>query len=95
MTDTSGNAVERLLQDVTPGPWGVGEDQCVDDTWSIVTTSGGAVLANVNDRPARTANARFIATARDLVPALLARAEAAEKKLADARAALAQNKRDE
>lgn len=88
--DTNTEAVERLMDGVTPGPWLVGEDQCVDDTWSIVTTSGGAILANVNDRPARTANARFIAAARDLVPALLkerdeasARIEALEAFLAE------------
>lgn len=86
--DTSTEAVERLLENVTPGPWFVGEEQCVDDKWSIVTTSGGAILANVNDRPARTANAHFIAAARDLVQALLKERDDLQVKLAEAQAEL-------
>lgn len=54
----------------TPGPWLVGEDQCVDEAWSIVTTSGGSIIANVNDRHDRKANARLIAAAPDLYAAL-------------------------
>ena len=54
----------------TPGPWLIGEDQCVDETWSIVTTSGGSIIANVNDRHDRKANAHLIAAAPDLYEAL-------------------------
>jgi len=53
----------------TPAPWLVGEDQSVDETWSIVTTSGGSIIANVNDRHDRLANARLIAAAPDLLEA--------------------------
>lgn len=52
----------------TSGPWLIGEDQCVDETWSIVTTTGGSVVANVNDRHNRLANAHLIATAPDMAP---------------------------
>ena len=54
----------------TQGPWLVGEDQCVDETWSIVTTSGGSIIANVNDRHDRKANAHLISAAPDLYAAL-------------------------
>ena len=54
----------------TPGTWLLGEDQCVDETWSIVTTTGGSVIANVNDRHDRLANARLIAAAPELLEAL-------------------------
>jgi hypothetical protein len=54
----------------TPAPWLIGEDQCVDETWSIVTTSGGSIIANVNDRHDRLANARLIAAAPDMLAAL-------------------------
>lgn len=37
--DTSPKAIAKLLEGVTPGPWYVGEDQCVDDVRLIVTTS--------------------------------------------------------
>lgn len=54
----------------TPGRWLIGEDQCVDDAWSIITTSGGSIIANVNDRHDRKANAHLIAAAPDLLEAL-------------------------
>lgn len=60
-----------MAQAHTPAPWLVGEDQCVDECWSIVTTTGGAIIANVNDKAARKANARLIAAAPDLLEALI------------------------
>jgi hypothetical protein len=83
--DTSREAVERLLDGVTPGPWGCSTGKLV----RIVKVVGRSpiVLAGVH-RFGRNggkatdgdceANARFIAASRELVPALLARAEAAE-----------------
>ena len=96
MTDTSRDAVERLLENVTPGPWRIKDCAAMgyrctnyyqeiwnDETDILVTTE---VTRAHNDGGA--ANMRFIAAARDLVPALLARAEAAESKLAKAVEAL-------
>jgi hypothetical protein len=74
-TDTSTEAVERLLDGVTPGPW-----EWQTDT-VIALDSRGYVIAStelcVHDEPEILANARLIAAARDLVPALLAERDAA------------------
>ena len=95
--DTSREAVERLLDGVTPGPWqSDGEfmdryhevrvampDRCgvpmatiaeASHNWNDVTD---VAERRISWKEAE-ANARFIAAARELVPALLARAEAAE-----------------
>ena len=77
--DTSREAVERLLEGVTPGPWHVDGPLWNQIIWSssdnrvcfMAHTSG---LDDARD----LATAAFIAAARELVPALLARAEAAE-----------------
>ena len=72
--DTSTEAVKRLLEDVTRGPWTsnslgefgpvyYGEDQA---NGMICEPVGRCEWPNTVD------NARFIAAARDLVPALLA-----------------------
>ncbi len=51
----------------TPGPW---KQSCesIDPDWHIVTTSGGAIIANVF--APQNANARLIAAAPDLLEAL-------------------------
>jgi len=51
----------------TPGPW---KQSCesIDPDWHIVTTSGGAVIANVF--APQNANAHLIAAAPDLLDAL-------------------------
>lgn len=92
MTDTTTEAVQALLESVTPGPWAWEESHptnaCAEVTAEIV---GGWPFALATlygsseevpsptepdepwgDHPIRRANARFIAAARDLVPALLA-----------------------
>ena len=96
--DTSREAVERLLDGVTPGPWAWEENHptnaCASvtaksDAWrtiDIATLYGTSDCVPAptmpdepwGDHPIRRANANFIAAARELVPALLARAEAAE-----------------
>lgn len=86
--DTSRAAVERILEGVTPGPWGCSMGKLVRIV--KVVSRSPIVLAGVH-RFGRNggkatdgdceANGRFIAAARDLVPALLARAEAAEAQL--------------
>lgn len=53
----------------TPGPWAV-SCESVDDEWAVVTTPGGAVIANVNADHRQDANARLIAAAPDLLAAL-------------------------
>jgi hypothetical protein len=53
----------------TPGPWRHSAES-VDPEWSVVTTSGGAVIANVNADCKQEANARLIAAAPDLLAAL-------------------------
>lgn len=85
--DTSKEAVERLLDGVTPGPW-YSEKEDPNDGPEDVVTAGDYYVASLHylrgmDEPA--ANARFIAAARELVPALAternaqaARADAAE-----------------
>jgi hypothetical protein len=52
----------------TPGPW---KQSCesIDPDWHIVTTQGGAVVANVF--APQSANARLIAAAPDLLEALV------------------------
>jgi hypothetical protein len=51
----------------TPGPW---KQSCesIDPDWHIVTTQGGAVVANVF--APQSANARLIAAAPDLLAAV-------------------------
>ena len=51
----------------TPGPW---KQSCesIDPDWHIVTTSGGAVIANVF--APQSANAHLISAAPDLLEAL-------------------------
>jgi hypothetical protein len=85
-TDTSTEAVERLLDGVTPGPWAWQTDT------EIALDSRGYVIAStelsVHDEPEILANARFIAASRDLVPALLAERDAALARAERAEAAL-------
>lgn len=80
MTDTSREAVERLLQDVTPGPWresksyrGLVSDSPsgYDDAESVHAYGGHMICESVQDH-----NRAFIAAARELVPALLKEREA-------------------
>ena len=51
----------------TAGPW-VFSFESIDPEWAVVTTAGGAIIANVNADHRQEANARLIAAA----PALLA-----------------------
>jgi hypothetical protein len=73
-TDTSTEAIQRLLDGVTPGPWAWQTDT------EIALDSRGYVIAStelcVHDEPEILANTRFIAASRDLVPALLAERDA-------------------
>ena len=57
------------MSDATPSPW-VFSFENIDPEWSVVTTAGGAVIANVNSDHRREANARLIAAAPDLLAAL-------------------------
>lgn len=77
--DTSTEAVERLLEDVTPGPWVVDEGGSYCD---VVTDYGDGVFGEdfIICEDAHQ-NARFIAAARDLVPALLKDRDEARAKL--------------
>lgn len=94
--DTSTETVARLLEDVTPGPWRIKDcntlgDRCTnyyheiwnDETDILVTTE---VTRAHNDGGAK--NMRFIAAARDLVPALLNERDDLRAKLAVAAEAL-------
>lgn len=69
MVDTSTEAVERLLDGVTPGPWTL--RLAYDDDRAVIDGTGFPVAYDV-----ASADRRFIATARDLVPALLAERDA-------------------
>ena len=76
MVDTSTEAVAKLLDGVTPGPW------VFDPRFSTIV-AGEKCIAVVFTSDA---NAHFIASVRDLVPALLAErdAQAARADAADA-----------
>lgn len=104
--DTSTESVERLLEDVTPGPWAWEESHptnaCAyvttksDAGWTIDIATLYGTSDNVpsptapdepwGDHPIRRATARFIAAARDLVPALLKERDEALAQLAEAEA---------
>jgi len=74
--DTSTEAVEALLKDVTEGPWEVdwtGNGYWIGDTISMV----GETYQEARD-------VKFIAASRELVPALLAERDALKAKLAKA-----------
>lgn len=90
MTDTSTAAVTALLDGVTPGPWRVmqppnwivdprGMDLAHIRGWGFLTGKGhqhgGMDPKAAGDQ--MDANARFIAAARDLVPALMSERDAA------------------
>ena len=66
--DTSTEAVERLLDGVTPGPWAVDSGSAYCD---VVTEHGVPDADFVICKHPSIKDARFIAAARDLVPALL------------------------
>ena len=52
----------------TPGPWKFSFES-IHPEWAIVTTGGGAVVANVNADHRQEANASLIAAAPDLLEA--------------------------
>ncbi len=72
MVDTSIEAVTKLLDGVTPGPWTV--RLAYDDDRAVIDGTGFPVAYDV-----ASADRRFIAAARDLVPALLAERDALKK----------------
>ena len=94
MTDTSPENVARMLEGVTPGPWehdpieGYQFNIYSDDaTGSILATTTGFQYAP--RKPAeKLANARFIAYAREAVPALAARLAEVEAERDTTRGAL-------
>lgn len=109
MTDTSTDAVKKLLDGVTPGPWqsdGVFMDRdhevrvAMPDDCGVPMATIAEAFHNWNDVTdiaerriswkEAEANARFIAAARDLVPALLAERDALRGKL-EAAVAIADN----
>lgn len=66
----------------TPGPWGF-NFQSVDPEWAVITTGGGAVIANVNADFRQSSNARLIAAAPELLAALTALSDWAENLISD------------
>lgn len=82
--DTSTEAVNALLEGVTPGPWDAAMERGCHGIIAQYLPQGGANFvalvgndtATPEKEPSRFANARFIAAARDLVPALLAERDA-------------------
>ena len=97
--DTSTEAVERLLENVTPGPWWVEPEGTIrndadgNPRWDLprVVRHGAAgqsickthLIGDKEPDPA-IANARFIRAARDLVPALLKERDELRAKLDEA-----------
>ena len=77
MVDTSTEAVTKLLDGVTSGPWSVDEGESYCDVVTDCGVSGeGFVICEYAYQ-----NASFIAAARDMVPALLAERDALRAKL--------------
>ena len=74
-------AIKDLLTNVTPGPWEAesGHEQQNGQLYWQVTDGRDAIMQNQFCwcQGDQAANARFIAAARDLVPALLAERDAA------------------
>lgn len=87
MTDTSTTAITAILDGVTPGPWDERGPTWNQSIWSS-TDNRVCFMAHSSglndDRDLKTA--RFIAAARDLVPALLAERDALAAELAQVRA---------
>lgn len=79
--DTSREAVERILDGVTEGPWESesGHEQQNGQLYWQVTDGRDAIMQNQFCwcQGDQAANARFIAAARELVPVLLAERDAA------------------
>ena len=82
--DTSTEAVEALLKDMTEGPWEAALERGCHGVIAHSLPAGGANFVALvgNDpesaekEPSRFANARFIAASRELVPALLVERDA-------------------
>ena len=93
MSDLIRRAREALV-DVTPGPWDAALEHGGDGIVASIQEESRfvAVIYNATETPEREpmrfANARFIAAARDLVPAMADRLEAQEALLREALAAL-------
>ena len=89
MSDLIRRAREALV-DVTPGPWAVGVTEEDYAKWfdvrGVPDADGWATV--VSDEIDLDADARFIAAARDLVPAMVDRLEAQEALLREAMAVL-------
>ena len=88
--DTSREAVEALMEGVTEGPWIAGPRSGASafaNRWEVRGPDYGMIATmSFPDEGDDTANARFIAASRELVPALLDRAEKAEAELATLKA---------
>jgi hypothetical protein len=88
--DITPENVARMLEGVTPGPWCVVKRYsfiCHKDTWQVVwyvpnSTALATVLDTGGDAASDEADARFIAWAREAVPALAARLAEVEAELA-------------
>ena len=80
--------LKQACEAATPGPWSV--DLCkAEDCWRIKYGTRGHWLATVpidGDEESSERDAAFIAMSRAAVPELIARVEAAEAELAEARA---------
>lgn len=64
------DTIRKLLDEATPGPLVVSSES-VDPEWSVITTIGGAVIANVNADHRQEANARLFLASRDLAAEVL------------------------
>jgi len=87
MTDTTTEAVERLMKDVTPGPWAINFRRDGSGYICMGGTNVGEkhkqfdILLHRDDGN-DASDAAFIAASRDLVPALLAERDALKDQLA-------------
>jgi len=85
--DTSTEAVAALLEGVTPGPWLAEKykDSIGGESIRVVSADGDLVCDNEPYYPHAVTepNARVIAAARDLVPALAAERDALAMRVAE------------
>ncbi len=82
--DLSPEAVAKMLEGVTPGPWESRQDE--DAAWAILHDGAFVTYAFPTECGAggdTEANARFIAWAREAVPALASRLAEVEAQLAE------------
>lgn len=73
MTVMDSDAIRKLLDEATPGPWRLYEDKCEEDEYRARIAGGIFILADLNgpNYAHQAPNARLIAAAPDLAAEVL------------------------